>query len=113
MRMSRILQSAIYLGKPPKPPKRQRRLRTSVLANALSRLQYSKRERKREQSTKLSEIEFNLLADQWEQETRNVSSPRAITKHPAVQTIVQLGEDAVPMILRRIIDLVRGSGLKS
>jgi hypothetical protein len=55
-----------------------------------------------ENASSLSEDEFNLLADKWETETRNMSSPKAIIGHPAVQEIIDWGEDAVPMILRRM-----------
>jgi len=48
------------------------------------------------------EHEFNLLADQWESETRNISSPKMITKHPAIQGIICLGEGVVPLILNRM-----------
>lgn len=48
------------------------------------------------------EQEFNALADEWESETRNTTSPKAIEKHPAIRKIIMLGEDVVPLILRRM-----------
>jgi hypothetical protein len=50
------------------------------------------------------EAEFNTLANKWESETRNISSPRVIVSHPIVQEILVLGEQVVPMILRRMED---------
>jgi hypothetical protein len=46
--------------------------------------------------------EFEILADWWEQETRNISSPKMIANHFGLQAIVDLGEDVVPLILRRM-----------
>ncbi len=47
-------------------------------------------------------IEFGPLADLWERETRNVTSPKAIVSHPALHSIIALGEGVVPLILRRM-----------
>lgn len=46
--------------------------------------------------------QFNLLADKWERETRNISSPNQIEKHPAIKAIEALGQDVVPLILQRM-----------
>jgi hypothetical protein len=78
---------------------RRRRVTTSHVVSLLHSKQCEQ-----EQSVDSSEIEFNLLADQWEDETRNISSPKAIMRHPAVQKIVEMGDGAVPMILRRMAD---------
>jgi hypothetical protein len=61
-------------------------------------------QRKCEHNSALNDlkIEFDLLADLWERETRNISSPKAIINHPAIQEIIHLGEDVVPLILRRM-----------
>jgi hypothetical protein len=48
------------------------------------------------------ETQFKILADLWEQETRNISSPKVIASHPQVQDIINLGDDVVPLILRRM-----------
>jgi hypothetical protein len=45
---------------------------------------------------------FDVLADLWERETRNLSSVTAITSHPAYQTIIRMGRDVLPLILRRM-----------
>jgi hypothetical protein len=49
-----------------------------------------------------TEDEFNLLADRWELETRNLSSPSAIVGHPAVLEMMELDDDIVPMIIQRM-----------
>jgi hypothetical protein len=46
--------------------------------------------------------EFDLLADLWERETRNISSPIAIVQHPALQKIIGMGDGVLPLILRRM-----------
>ena len=47
--------------------------------------------------------EFEMLADQWEGETRNLSSPSAISRHAAALEITGLGESVVPLILNRMV----------
>ena len=45
---------------------------------------------------------FNKLADQWEKETA-LDSFRAIKiRHPAFRQVVEMGEDALPLIFRRM-----------
>jgi hypothetical protein len=46
--------------------------------------------------------QFDVLADQWERETRNISSLSDLASHPAYQKIIAMGACAVPKILRRI-----------
>lgn len=46
--------------------------------------------------------EFHRLADMWETETRNMSSPNAIARHPVVGQIVAMGKTVLPLILDRI-----------
>jgi hypothetical protein len=48
------------------------------------------------------EEQFNQLADQWERETRNFSSPTQIVRNPAVRKIADLGPGVVRLILKRI-----------
>jgi hypothetical protein len=45
---------------------------------------------------------FERLADQWESDTRNLSSTTQKAIHPAYQDIVAMGPKVVPMILRRM-----------
>jgi hypothetical protein len=55
----------------------------------------------RKKITPLEEL-FDQLASQWERETRNMSSPQAMTKLPAYQQIIAMGKPALPLILRRM-----------
>ena len=48
------------------------------------------------------EQEFEMLADEWERETRNISPPRRIAEHPIVQKIIAMGDVAIPLILKRM-----------
>jgi len=45
---------------------------------------------------------FDNLVNQWERETRNVSSPVVITKHAAIREIIEMGPSVVPWILQRM-----------
>ena len=45
---------------------------------------------------------FLELADQWENETVLLSRTDAAIQHPAYQKIIDMGELAVPLILRRM-----------
>jgi hypothetical protein len=45
---------------------------------------------------------FNFLADRWERETRNITSPKVIANHPYVRAIIKIGKDVVPLILNRM-----------
>ena len=45
---------------------------------------------------------FQKLADQWENETVLLSTSDQATEHPAYQSIVSMGEPAVPLILERM-----------
>jgi len=45
---------------------------------------------------------FKSLAEQWERETRNLSSSHRIFAHRAFREIVALGRPAIPLILRRL-----------
>lgn len=46
------------------------------------------------------EQRFRRLETQWSAETRFLSDPGKIMGHPAMQAIIALGEEAVPVILR-------------
>lgn len=48
------------------------------------------------------EIEFQIQATEWKQDTRFCSSPEIAATHPAYQRIIGMGPDAVPLILREI-----------
>ena len=43
---------------------------------------------------------FRALAEQWKRETLVLSNPTAIEGHPAYLEIVQMGADAIPLILK-------------
>lgn len=45
---------------------------------------------------------FHRLADQWEKQTRNMSSPNAVANHPTVKEIIAMGAAVVPLILNRM-----------
>jgi hypothetical protein len=45
---------------------------------------------------------FQVLADQWREDTRFDSSLMHSIAHPAYRAIVQLGQDAVPVLLRQL-----------
>jgi hypothetical protein len=47
---------------------------------------------------------FIQLADQWERETRNMSSPNAVERHPAYGKIIQLGVPVISLILDRMVE---------
>lgn len=46
--------------------------------------------------------EFERLADEWERETRGVSSPSIKFSNPKYQRIIAMGESAIPLILTRM-----------
>lgn len=48
------------------------------------------------------ETEFRLLSQQWKQDTLYSSSLEEICFHPAYQTIMAMGEKALPLILREL-----------
>lgn len=48
------------------------------------------------------EQQFNKLADQWERETRNMSSIADIINHSSYKAIVAMGMPALKFILRRM-----------
>ena len=54
---------------------------------------------KREPSTEL-EKEFQELANQWRHDTGHFSIVSQMTRHPAYQSIIEMGEPAIPLILK-------------
>lgn len=46
------------------------------------------------------EAEFQRLATEWKQETAHLSSSVMIAEHRAYKEIIEMGEDAIPFILR-------------
>lgn len=50
----------------------------------------------------MSESEFRALADQWQRETRKLSSVEKIVLHPAYQKIIGMGKEALPFIFREL-----------
>ena len=51
-------------------------------------------------TTQLEE-RFNALADIWRKQTHHQSNTEIIMRHPAINTIIEIGQPAVPLILRR------------
>ena len=45
---------------------------------------------------------FNNYLEQWQHDTRYLSSTAAITNHPAFNSIINMGGNAVPYILEEI-----------
>lgn len=45
---------------------------------------------------------FSVLATQWEEETRNLSSPSAKASHPSYDAIVKMGRPVLPLIFQRM-----------
>lgn len=43
--------------------------------------------------------EFDMLTLEWKQETAHLSSPSMIAGHPAYQKIIEMGREAIPLIL--------------
>ena len=43
---------------------------------------------------------FQQLVTEWQEATAGLSSPRAITRHPAYQQIIDLGPEVLPLIFR-------------
>lgn len=54
------------------------------------------------QKTEELEAKFNALAERWVQETGFHSNDYFIVNHPAYQQIVELGEAALPFVLREL-----------
>jgi hypothetical protein len=49
-----------------------------------------------------NESKFKALAQQWESETRAMSSLTEIAMHPAYQKIIGMGKPAISLILREL-----------
>ncbi len=54
------------------------------------------------QRTDELESTFNVLADKWEKETAFYSFMGQMAQHYSYQLILKMGEEAIPLILRRI-----------
>ena len=54
------------------------------------------------QKTDGLESTFNVLADKWEEETAFYSLLSQMVQHYSYQLILSIGEEAIPLILRRI-----------
>jgi hypothetical protein len=50
------------------------------------------------------EERFNRLADLWQRETGHLSSSRKMAMHPAYQEIIAMGQPAVPLLLRALVE---------
>ena len=48
------------------------------------------------------EVTFNHLVQQWQTETRFLSSTHQMVLHPAYQQIIGMGEAVVPLLLREL-----------
>jgi hypothetical protein len=49
-----------------------------------------------------AEAAFRELADEWESETKFLSSLTARAQHPAYREIIRLGDAVVPVVLREL-----------
>jgi hypothetical protein len=45
---------------------------------------------------------FEALVERWRAETALLSSTTAMTNHPAYRSIIALGSDAIPLLLREL-----------
>ena len=57
---------------------------------------------KQSEEQQILERRFNELADTWERETRLLSNSETAGRHPAHREIIAMGQDAVPLILKRM-----------
>ena len=48
------------------------------------------------------EILFQQLVNQWQQETRGISSSTELILHPAYQQIIGMGREIIPLLLREL-----------
>jgi hypothetical protein len=53
------------------------------------------------QKTEL-ETTFHSLVEQWQSETRGISSTEQMSVHPAYQQIIGMGRDVIPLLLREL-----------
>lgn len=53
-------------------------------------------------TSKEIEIIFQELVNQWQQETRGISSSTELILHPAYQQIIGMGREVVPLLLREL-----------
>ena len=51
------------------------------------------------------ELEFNELAAKWRKDTMHLSSTRKSAQHPSYQRIIEMGEAAIPYMLK---DFLKG-----
>ena len=58
---------------------------------------------KRKSTTEL-EREFRELASQWRLDTGHFSIVSQMTRHPAYQSIIEMGEPAIPLILKDLLE---------
>lgn len=47
---------------------------------------------------------FHQLASRWKEETKLLSSPSAMAMHPSYQSIIGLGPNVIPLVLRELCD---------
>jgi hypothetical protein len=50
----------------------------------------------------MSKEQFQKLADQWKNDTINLSNVRKIFEHPAYQAIIAMGAEALPYIFEAL-----------
>jgi len=56
----------------------------------------------RNKSAQTDEKLFRMYLDDWQSDTRFLSSVKAVTNHPAFKSIVNMGGNAVPFIIAEI-----------
>lgn len=45
-------------------------------------------------------VEFERLASDWQRETTHISSVSDIARHRSYRAIIEMGEEAIPLVLR-------------
>jgi hypothetical protein len=48
------------------------------------------------------ELEFRKLVEQWRNDTQHTSSVKRMVQHPAYQRIIEMGSEALPLLLREL-----------
>ena len=66
--------------------------------------QYADKLEDDDMATALSRETFELLADEWERDRPRGADIEQMTKHPAYQSIIEMGEPAVPWLLQRLAE---------
>jgi len=91
-----------FRPRPRRHVRQQRRNRSAVVSSRIVSTSMHSAKCRQNPANNASEDEFNLWADMWERETSLLSSPKKKAEHPAYQAIIQMGDNAIPLILDRM-----------